>query len=147
MSDPEIERVVEFVKNQETSSYSEDIQQEIDKQALTTASKKSKDAPSGEAMSDTDNEIVMRAAELVIDNPDKASISSLQRHLSLGFAKAGRIMDALEDRGVVGPHAGSKPRKVLLSKGQWLQMNSPEGANDDLDDIPFDTDEGDSDDE
>ena len=66
----------------------------------------------------------MKAAELAIDNPDKASISSLQRHLSLGFAKAGRIMDALEDRGVVGPHAGSKPRKVLMTKAQWYEMNA-----------------------
>jgi hypothetical protein len=74
--------------------------------------------------SDADNEIILKAAELVIDNPDKASISSLQRHLSLGFAKAGRIMDALEDRGVVGPHAGSKPRKVLLTKAQWYEMNA-----------------------
>ena len=125
LSDEEIQSVVEFVKNQETSSYSDDIQQEIEKQALAAAPKKNKDSESSSGgVSDADNEIIMKAAELVIDNPDKASISSLQRHLSLGFAKAGRIMDALEDRGVVGPHAGSKPRKVLMTKAQWYEMNA-----------------------
>ncbi len=134
LSDEEIQSVVEFVKNQETSSYSDDIQQEIEKQALAAAPKKNKDSDSSSGgVSDADNEIILKAAELVIDNPDKASISSLQRHLSLGFAKAGRIMDALEDRGVVGPHAGSKPRKVLMTKAQWYEMNamsSSQGSDD-----------------
>ena len=124
LSDEEIEKVVEFVKTQETTSYSDDIQQEIEKQALAAAPKKGNKDSEGGQVSDADNEIIMRAAELVIDNPDKASISSLQRHLSLGFAKAGRIMDALEDKGVVGPHAGSKPRKVLMTKAQWYEMNA-----------------------
>ena len=124
LSDEEIEKVVEFVKTQEATSYSDDIQQEIDKQALAAAPKKSNKEEGGSQVSDADNEIILKAAELVIDNPDKASISSLQRQLSLGFAKAGRIMDALEDRGVVGPHAGSKPRKVLLTKAQWYEMNA-----------------------
>ena len=133
LSDEEIEKVVEFVKTQETTSYSDDIQQEIDKQALAAAPKKGNKDSEGGQVSDADNEIIMKAAELVIDNPDKASISSLQRHLSLGFAKAGRIMDALEDRGVVGPHAGSKPRKVLMTKAQWYEMNAMSSSTGDSD--------------
>lgn len=124
LSDEEIENVVEFVKTQEKTSYSDDIQQEIDKQALSTAPKKGMKEADGSSVSEADREIILKAAELVIDNPDKASISSLQRHLSLGFAKAGRIMDALEEKGVVGPHAGSKPRKVLMTKAQWYEMNA-----------------------
>ncbi len=126
LSDAEIEKVVDFVKTQETTSYNDDIQQEIEKQALSAAPKKGggRELDGSSAVSDADNEIIMKAAELVINTPDKASISSLQRHLSLGFAKAGRIMDALEERGVVGPHAGSKPRKVLLTKAQWYEMNA-----------------------
>lgn len=124
LSDAEIESVVEFVKTQEATSYSDDIQQEIDKQALSAAPKKGGGTDAGAAVSDADNEIIMKAALLVIDNPEKASISSLQRNLSLGFAKAGRIMDALEDKGVVGPHAGSKPRKVIMTKAQWYEMNA-----------------------
>ncbi len=124
LSDAEIEKVVAFVKTQETTAYNDDIQQEIEKQALSAAPKKGNKDSDGAAVSDADNEIIMKAAELVISNPEKASISSLQRHLSLGFAKAGRIMDALEDKGVVGPHAGSKPRKVLMTKAQWYEMNA-----------------------
>lgn len=124
LSDEEIEKVVEFVKTQEATSYSDDIQQEIDKQALSAAPKKGAKDSEGSAVSDADREVILKAAELVIDNPEKASISSLQRHLSLGFAKAGRIMDALEEKGVVGPHAGSKPRKVLMTKAQWYEMNA-----------------------
>ncbi len=124
LSDEEIEKVVEFVKTQEATSYSDDIQQEIDKQALSAAPKKGAKESEGGSVSDADREVILKAAELVIDNPDKASISSLQRHLSLGFAKAGRIMDALEEKGVVGPHAGSKPRKVLMTKAQWYEMNA-----------------------
>lgn len=139
LSDEEIQSVVEFVKTQETTSYSDDIQQEIDKQALAAAPKKGKDSEGGGQVSDADNEIIMKAAELVIDNPDKASISSLQRHLSLGFAKAGRIMDALEDKGIVGPSQGSKPRKVLMTKAQWYEMNAmapstPDSADGETDD-------------
>lgn len=125
LSDAEIENVVEFVKTQEASSYDDDIQQEIDKQALSAApAKKGSSGDGAPSVSDADSEIIMKAAELVINNPDKASISSLQRSLSLGFAKAGRIMDALEEKGVVGPHSGSKPRKVLMTKAQWYEMNA-----------------------
>ena len=66
----------------------------------------------------------MRAIELFVSAPEKASISALQRHLGLGFAKAGRLMDTLEEKGVVGPTEGSKPRKVLITKQQWYEMNA-----------------------
>ena len=132
LSDSEIEKVVDFVKTQEATAYDDDIQQEIEKQALSAAPKKSSKDSEGASVSDADNEIIMKAAELVIKTPEKASISSLQRSLSLGFAKAGRIMDALEAKGVVGPHAGSKPRKVLMTMAQWYEMNamSPDMASD-----------------
>lgn len=141
LSDEEIENVVDFVKSQESSSYSDDVQQEIDRQAVTSSKKGSKDSSSGGSVSDADMQIIMKAAELVIDNPDKASISSLQRHLSLGFAKAGRIMDALEEKGIVGPHSGSKPRQVLMTKAQWYEMNAmasdPIATGPNEDDAPF----------
>lgn len=59
-----------------------------------------------------------------------ASTSLLQRRLRLGYARAGRIIDELEARGVVGPHEGSKPRQVLLTRQQWLEMNmnEPDGT-------------------
>ncbi len=130
LSDAEIERVVEFVKSQESTVYDDAVQQEIEKNALSTAKKGSKDSSStdGGNVSDADMQIINKAALLVIENPEKASISAFQRNLSLGFSKAGRIMDELENRGVVGPSAGSKPRKVLMSKAQWYEMNAMNGG-------------------
>lgn len=130
LSDAEIERVVSFVKKQETTVYDDAVQQEIEKNALSTSKKGSKDVSSdGGNVSDADMQIINKAALLVIDNPEKASISAFQRNLSLGFSKAGRIMDELESRGVVGPSAGSKPRKVLMSKAQWYEMNAMNDAD------------------
>lgn len=129
LSDAEIERVVDFVKKQETTVYDDAVQQEIEKNALSTSKKGSKDTSSEDGnVSDADMQIINKAALLVIDNPEKASISAFQRNLSLGFSKAGRIMDELENRGVVGPSAGSKPRKVLMSKAQWYEMNAMNDA-------------------
>lgn len=130
LSDAEIERVVDFVKKQETTVYDDAVQQEIEKNALSTTKKGSKDVSSeGSNVSDADMQIINKAALLVIENPEKASISAFQRNLSLGFSKAGRIMDELESRGVVGPSAGSKPRKVLMSKAQWYEMNAMNDAD------------------
>ncbi len=123
LSDAEIERVVDFVKSQGKADYSDEIASEIEKESSNVSVKKrSSFSDDIKNSSDQDNEIIMKAAELVVNTPEKASISALQRSLSLGFAKAGRIMDALEERGIVGPHEGSKPRKVLLTKEQYYEM-------------------------
>ena len=75
-------------------------------------------------LSEADMKILNEAALCVIRTPEKASVSSLQRRLSMGFAKAGRIMDLLEEYGVVGPHNGSKPREVLMTEAQWLERQA-----------------------
>lgn len=122
LSDKEIEQVVEFTKKQGESNYDEDVASEIERQAAQEKKKPGSD--SSDSLDDSTKDLLMKAAEFVISNPDKASISALQRKLSLGFAKAGRMMDELEERGIVGPHEGSKPRKVLMTKAQWLEMNA-----------------------
>ena len=63
------------------------------------------------------------AVEVVIE-AGQASTSLLQRKLKLGYARAARIVDQLEAKGVVGPYEGSKPRKVLLTKAQWMEMQA-----------------------
>lgn len=122
LSDSEIENVVSFIKANSSSNYDDAVQQEIDKQAASEKKKASEENAS--AGVDANDELLMRAIELFVGTPEKASISALQRHLGLGFAKAGRLMDTLEQKGIVGPHMGSKPRNVLITKAQWYEMNA-----------------------
>lgn len=121
LSDSEIEKVVTYIKSTNSSEYSDDIQQEIERQAAKEK-KKTEDVSSGSV--DSGDDLLNRAIELFVSAPEKASISALQRHLGLGFAKAGRLMDTLEQKGIVGPHMGSKPRNVLITKAQWYEMNA-----------------------
>ncbi len=121
LSDKEIEKVVTYIKSTNSSDYSDDIQQEIERQAVKEK-KKTEDAPVTAA--DSNDDLLNRAIELFVGAPEKASISALQRHLGLGFAKAGRLMDTLEEKGIVGPHMGSKPRNVLITKAQWYEMSA-----------------------
>ena len=136
LSDSEIEKVVTFIKGSNSSDYSDDIQQEIERQAVKEK-KKTDDVPA--ATGNSDDDLLNRAIELFVSAPEKASISALQRHLGLGFAKAGRLMDTLEQKGIVGPHMGSKPRNVLVTKAQWYEMSAmssdiatPVGTDDDF---------------
>ncbi|MBQ1553214.1 MAG: hypothetical protein IIZ66_06675, partial [Clostridia bacterium] len=93
------------------------------------------DSRNKEAATDEDrrdsvmDELTARAVDLILESPDSCSISSFQRKLSLGFSKAGRLMDELEKRGIVGPSQGSKPRKVLISRSDWLEMNALAGSS------------------
>ena len=70
---------------------------------------------------------MLPAAVDVILETGQASVSMLQRRLKLGYARAARIVDEMEERGIVGPFQGSKPRAILISKEQWAQMRNPMG--------------------
>ena len=122
IADEEIDNIVEFLKANSDSQYDDNVQQEIERQAAADKKKTAEEKASAEL--DKNDDLLMRAIELFVSAPEKASISALQRHLGLGFAKAGRLMDTLEEKGVVGPTEGSKPRKVLLTKAQWYEMSA-----------------------
>ncbi len=121
VSDSEVEEVVRFVKNGGTAAYDEDIIDDIEKLAVKEKGKKSSDdsVSDGGGFSDGD-EMLDAAIECVIEM-GQASTSMLQRKLALGYARAARIMDQMEERGIIGPFEGSKPRQVLISKEQWLE--------------------------
>jgi S-DNA-T family DNA segregation ATPase FtsK/SpoIIIE len=106
VSEEEVERVVNFIKEHHDTDYHDDI--------LTAVSPMSPGGPS-EASAPADDPLLWEAADIVV-NSQLGSTSSLQRALSVGYARAGRIMDMLENKGVVGPANGSKPRDVLLDK-------------------------------
>lgn len=116
VSDQEIESVVEFIKSCGESQYDETIMEEIEKQAVV---EKSKD--SGGGLPENEDEMMPDAIACVVE-AGMASTSLLQRKLKLGYARAARIIDELEAKGIVGPFEGSKPRQVLISKERWMEM-------------------------
>ena len=81
---------------------------------------------------------MLPAAVDVILETGQASVSMLQRRLKLGYARAARIVDEMEEKGIVGPFQGSKPRSILITKEQWEAMKGGQGSQMDFDDIPFD---------
>mgnify|MGYP002511983280 CR=1 FL=1 len=97
--------------------------EEIEKKAQQTGSKKPATAtdpdPSDEEL---EGDEMLPAAVDVILETKQASVSMLQRRLKLGYARAARIVDEMEEKGIVGPFEGSKPRQLLISKDQWQEM-------------------------
>ncbi len=125
LSDEEVEKVVTFIKNQsDDKKYDEEVMQEIERQAVFETNKKSSAAASASDSDDSSgDEMLPKAIEVVVE-AQMASTTLLQRKLKLGYARAARIVDELEQRGIVGPFEGAKPRKVLISKQQWMEMNA-----------------------
>ena len=123
VTDEEIESVVDYIKKGSTASYSDEIMEHIEKNAENTG--KSSSAASAPAVieeSKSDDDELLPAAVEVILETGQASTSMLQRRLKLGYARAARIVDAMEEKGIVGPFEGSKPRRILITKEQWQQM-------------------------
>lgn len=124
VSDEEVEAVVEYVKGDHTADYDDDVMVEIERQAAVDKKQKTglpEDGPG-------DDPMLNDAIRVVVEN-GMASTSLLQRKLKLGYARAARIVDEMEQRGVVGPYEGSKPRKVLITKDQLMEREAA-GADD-----------------
>ena len=120
VSDKEVEHIVEFIKGDYEPDYDEDILEKIE----------NGNKPDAEEESGGDcDELLEQAIEIVVDC-GQASVSLVQRRLKVGYARAGRIIDQMEARGIIGPHEGSKPRQVLITKAQFyeMKMNSDEGS-------------------
>ncbi len=127
----EVEAVVEFLKSNASHQYDESVEQEIIRLAQT-AEKSSSRADSDDDDGDVGggDEMLPQAIEVVVE-AGMASTSLLQRKLRLGYARAGRIIDEMETRGIIGPHEGSKPRQVLITRQQWLEMNMTRADDED----------------
>lgn len=124
LSDKEVENVVTHIKKQAQSVYDDDVMKEIDKNAANTgAKKKDSSASDNDGGDGPADEMLPKAIEAVIE-AQSASTTLLQRKLKLGYARAARIVDELEERGIIGPYEGAKPRKVLITKQQWYEMNA-----------------------
>lgn len=124
IDDDEIEALCDYIKKQGESEYDENIQKEIDEKAV-----KDKKSPfEGEEEEENYDPLFEKAAEVVIES-GTASTSFLQRKLSVGYARGAKIIDQLQDYGVIGPSEGSKPRKVLMNMQMWLEKRAYDSGN------------------
>ena len=119
VSDEEVEAVVEFIKGDRTADYDDNVMTEIERQAAIGKKQKTGLAEDGP----DEDPMLSEAIRVVVEN-GMASTSLLQRKLKLGYARAARIVDEMEQRGVVGPYEGSKPRKVLITMDQLMEREA-----------------------
>lgn len=127
ITDQEVASVVEFVKKSGSAQYDDTVMQEIEQHAAEK--EKGARGVGGSAPEDVDNEydeLIDAAAEVVVET-GQASVSMLQRRLKLGYARAARLVDQLEEKGIVGPFEGSKPRQLLITKEQWQELKYRKG--------------------
>ncbi|MBR6693836.1 MAG: DNA translocase FtsK 4TM domain-containing protein [Clostridia bacterium] len=119
VSDDEVASVVEYVKTDHVTEYDEDVMNEIERQAAIEKKQKTGLPEDGPA----DDPMLPNAIAVVVE-AGQASTSLLQRKLKLGYARAARIIDEMADRGIIGPFEGAKPRQVLISKEQLMEMQA-----------------------
>ncbi len=120
VSDEEVERVVEFVKSGGKANYDDNIMIEIERQA---AIEKQQRTGVPEEAADADDPVLEDAIKVVVEL-GQASTSLLQRKLKLGYARAARIIDQMEERGIIGGYEGAKPRQVLITHDQLMEMQA-----------------------
>lgn len=122
VSEEEVERVVDFVKKSAQADYDDNVMDEIERQAVMGKQKGGAQPAGDEEGGDAD--AMLDDAIKVVVEAGQASTSLLQRRLKLGYSRAARIIDQMEERGVVGPYEGSKPRKVLITKEQLMEQEA-----------------------
>jgi len=140
VSDEEREKVIDFVKEGATVEYSEEILNQIE-QAASGDEKSSGNGSSDEKANESGfgadyDEMLPQAVDVIFETK-QASVSMLQRRLKLGYARAARIVDQMEEIGVVGPFEGSKPRQVLIAKEQWDEMRAANGIGPRTEQVSF----------
>jgi len=138
VTDSEVEAVTGYVKNHFNADYDQQVLEEIERKAQQTGKGKPATASDPEPNADElDGDEMLPAAVDVILETGQASVSMLQRRLKLGYARAARIVDEMEEKGIVGPFQGAKPRTILITKEQWEARKNGGPVQMDFDDIPF----------
>lgn len=127
VSDEEREQVIDFIKQGTTPEYDDEILRHIEKAAAGKDAPEDKDEGSNSAALDDNpfsgcDELLPQAVDVILDTK-QASVSMLQRRLKLGYSRAARLVDQMEELGIVGPFEGSKPRQLLITREQWQEMS------------------------
>ena len=134
ISPEEIEQVVEFDKQSGEAQYSDEVIAKIEESIQEKekgGAKGGSAAPAADSGDEDGDELLPAAVDVVLET-GQASVSMLQRRLKLGYSRAARLVDQMEERGIVGPFEGSKPRQLLITRAQWQEMQMggvPEGGN------------------
>ena len=121
ISPEEIEQVVEFVKQSGEVHYSDEVMAKIEESLQEKEKGGAKGAAAEPSADDEGDELLPAAVDVVLET-GQASVSMLQRRLKLGYSRAARLVDQMEERGIVGPFEGSKPRQLLITRAQWQEM-------------------------
>ena len=138
VTDSEVEAVANYVKQHYVADYDQQVLEEIEKKAVQTGKKAATADPEPSAEEMEGDELLPAAVDVIMET-GQASVSMLQRRLKLGYSRAARIVDEMEEKGIVGPFQGSKPRAILLTKEQWeARKNGAEQMS--MEDLPFDPD-------
>ena len=135
VSDAEVESVATYVKENFNTTYDQQVMEEIERKAAQTGTGKATVSDPEPNAAEVDGDELLPAAVDVILETGQASVSMLQRRLKLGYARAARIVDEMEEKGIVGPFQGSKPRSILVTKEQWEAMKSGAPAQMEFDDL------------
>ena len=140
----EIDRVVSFVKSTGEVQYSDEVMQKIEENVQEKERKSGSSSPAADAPEDEGTDELLPAAVEVILETGQASVSMLQRRLKLGYSRAARLVDQMEQKGYVGPFEGSKPRQLLITQAKWqeIKMGSAAGGGPaPQEDAPWDDEE------
>lgn len=137
VTDTEVEAVATYVKEHYVAEYDQSVIDDIEKKAVQTGKKTVTEPEPND--DDLGGDEMLPAAVDVILETGQASVSMLQRRLKLGYARAARIVDEMEEKGIVGPFQGSKPRAILITKEQWQLRKNGGNSQMEIDDLPFDT--------
>ena len=122
--------MVAFVKQTGEAQYSDEVLAKIEESVQEKEKGGGKGAPSPDpAGGEAEDELLPAAVDVILET-GQASVSMLQRRLKLGYSRAARLVDQMEQKGYVGPFEGSKPRQLLITKAQWQEMQmAGEGEN------------------
>ena len=141
VTDTEVEAVAGYVKDNYTAEYSQQVLDEIEKKAQQTGKKPASVSDPDPTDEELEGDEMLPAAVDVILETGQASVSMLQRRLKLGYARAARIVDEMEEKGIVGPFQGSKPRAILITKEQWAAKKGGQTEQMGFDDLDAQPDE------